>query len=120
MNDKTFIAIAKLYGYNIEDNIIEGMVFEKEELIIHSKDVQFPIPNLVFTLTAEVDVSNDIFSIYMDNDKRNISSIFAVQFIDTTKNKSTLLDLSELEFYDPLSVPKEELIWNTLSIITDI
>ena len=119
MNDKTFIAIAKLYGYNIEDSTIEGMVFEKEELMIYSM-YEFSIPNLVFTLIAEVDDSNDIFSIYMDNDKRNISSIFAIQLIDATSNKSTLLDLSKLEFYDSMYVPKEELLWNTCLILANI
>lgn len=105
MNDNTFIHIAKLYGYNIGNNVIEGMVFEKEELDIEIISTKSIIPNSVFTLSSETSNSNDIFAIYMNNETRDIFSIFAIQYINYDKNINILLDL--LDFYDPLCVPDE-------------
>lgn len=96
MTTKEFLEIANLYGYNIDKYTIEGVVFDDKEIPLNISEIQKPIPKQVLALSAEIENSENIFAIYLDENNPTLSGIVAIELLELNIVKEHLLDLNIL------------------------
>lgn len=105
MTNKEFLQIANLYGYTLNKYTIEGFVFDDEEVPLNISEIQKPLPKQILAISAELENSEDIFAIFLDENNPTLSGVVAIEFLQLGIGKETLLDLKILDFY----VPTEEI-----------
>lgn len=96
-NDNTFIKIAKILGYNIEQETIETTNFDKEEIYLDN-DINFlnipPYLTCFVGLVAETE--SLVFSIYLD--KHNLTTEGIVEILIINQNDSiTCIDKQKIK-----------------------